>query len=154
MSGLDLDQLAAAHAMPRNHEIRMKAAAELQRFRALCFQWASSLDDMRHSVDELEAERDALQATLNACAIYLKDGETPAQRIHRDHCDALALMSLLAQEKRKSEALLEALKHAEAALADIGDADREPGDDLAWCEARAAEALPRIRAAITKTEGT
>lgn len=43
---------------------------------------------------------------------------------------------------------LEALKFAEAALADIGDADREPGDDLAWCEARAAEALPRTRAAI------
>jgi len=43
---------------------------------------------------------------------------------------------------------LDALKFAEAALADIGDADREPGDDLAWCEARAAEALPRTRAAI------
>ena len=43
---------------------------------------------------------------------------------------------------------LDALKFAEAALADIGDADREPGDDLAWCEARAAEALPQTRAAI------
>lgn len=45
-------------------------------------------------------------------------------------------------------ALLEALKIAEAALADIGDADREPGDDVAWCEARAAEPLPFIRAAL------
>jgi hypothetical protein len=41
--------------------------------------------------------------------------------------------------------LLAALAYAEAALSDIGDADREPGDDLAWCENRAAEALPRIR---------
>lgn len=40
------------------------------------------------------------------------------------------------------------LKFAEAALADIGDAEREPGDDLAWCERRAAKALPRIRAAL------
>ena len=41
-----------------------------------------------------------------------------------------------------------ALKLAEAALSDIGDADHEPGDDLAWCEARAAKALPAIRAAL------
>jgi hypothetical protein len=47
-----------------------------------------------------------------------------------------------------SAALREALKTAEAALADIGDADREAGDDLAWCEARAAQALPAVRAAL------
>jgi hypothetical protein len=41
--------------------------------------------------------------------------------------------------------LLDALRFAEAALADIGDAEREPGDDLQWCENRAAAALPRIR---------
>jgi hypothetical protein len=49
--------------------------------------------------------------------------------------------------------LLEALKLADAALSDIGDADREPGDDLAWCEARAAKDIPAIRAAIAKAEG-
>lgn len=43
--------------------------------------------------------------------------------------------------------LIRALELAEAALADIGDAEREPGDDLAWAEARAAQDLPRIRAA-------
>jgi hypothetical protein len=47
-----------------------------------------------------------------------------------------------------SDALRNALKTAEAALADIGDADREPGDDLAWCERRAAQALPAVRAAL------
>jgi hypothetical protein len=41
--------------------------------------------------------------------------------------------------------LLGVLCYAESALSDIGDADREPGDDLEWCEGRAAEALPRIR---------
>lgn len=41
--------------------------------------------------------------------------------------------------------LLEVLSYAECALGDIGDADREPGDDLEWCERRAAAALPRIR---------
>lgn len=45
--------------------------------------------------------------------------------------------------------LLAALAYAEAALSDIGDADREPGDDLAWCENRAAQALPRIRKLLT-----
>ena len=41
--------------------------------------------------------------------------------------------------------LLDALSYAECALGDIGDADREPGDDLEWCEERAAKALPRVR---------
>jgi hypothetical protein len=41
--------------------------------------------------------------------------------------------------------LLDVLSYAECALGDIGDADRESGDDLEWCEGRAAEALPRIR---------
>jgi hypothetical protein len=46
------------------------------------------------------------------------------------------------------ERLRTALACAEAALADIGDATRYPGDDVAWCEARAAEALPCVRAAL------
>ena len=41
--------------------------------------------------------------------------------------------------------LIDTLAYAEAALGDIGDAEREPGDDLEWCEERAAAALPRIR---------
>ena len=48
--------------------------------------------------------------------------------------------------------LIRVLELAEAALADIGDADREPGDDLAWAEARAAQDLPRIRAALAQPE--
>ena len=41
-----------------------------------------------------------------------------------------------------------ALYLAEAALSDIGDADRVAGDDLAWCEMRAAKVLPQVRAAL------
>lgn len=59
----------------------------------------------------------------------------------------------IADLEAQRDALLEALKFAEAALADIGDATREPGNDVAWCEARAAEALPQARAAIAKAEG-
>lgn len=51
------------------------------------------------------------------------------------------------------KALAEALYLAEAALADIGDADREPGDDVAWCEQRAAQALPAARAALARIQG-
>jgi hypothetical protein len=49
--------------------------------------------------------------------------------------------------------LIRALELAEAALADISDAgcfQREPGDDLAQAEARAAQDLPRIREALAR----
>ena len=46
--------------------------------------------------------------------------------------------------------LIRALVLAEAALGDIGDAEREPGDDLAWAEARAVQDLPRIRAVLAR----
>lgn len=45
---------------------------------------------------------------VNECAPYLKDGETPLQRIERDHRDTMALMRLLAAEKIKNEALMSA----------------------------------------------
>jgi len=48
--------------------------------------------------------------------------------------------------------LLAALRIAEAALSDIGDADREPGDDVAWCEQRAAQAIPIARTALARKE--
>lgn len=46
------------------------------------------------------------------------------------------------------EQLRKALFIAEAALSDIGDADREDGDDISWCENRAAAALPVVRTAL------
>jgi len=52
-----------------------------------------------------------------------------------------------------TDSIRRALVIAEAALADIGDADREPEDDLAWCERRAMEALPAVRAALAAPAG-
>ena len=66
--------------------------------------------------------------------------------IWRDHRDSTERLNL--RLGMDNAALRSALKIAEAALADIGDADREPGDDLAWCERRAAQALPAVRAAL------
>lgn len=40
---------------------------------------------------------------LEQCAPYLKDGETPAQRIERDHLDTLRLMEQLGREKGVTE---------------------------------------------------
>jgi hypothetical protein len=56
-------------------------------------------------------------------------------------------------ERADALELVEALKKAEAALSDIGDADREPEDDIAWCERRATQDLQMIRAALAKWEG-
>ena len=59
-------------------------------------------------------------------------------------CFETELTAALAREA----GLREALRIAEAALSDIGDAEREEGDDLAWCERRASEAIPIVRAAL------
>lgn len=50
----------------------------------------------------------------------------------------------------EKDALILALQEAECALGDIGDADREPEDDIEWCEKRAAEALPKVRETLNK----
>jgi hypothetical protein len=88
--------------------------------------------------------------TVTVCrmdaAIDYAAAVSSALREHRDSAERLNL--LLGMD---NVALRSALKTAEAALADIGDATREPGDDLAWCEARAAQALPAVRAALKGT---
>ena len=85
----------------------VQAAAELIRLSAENEAFGLHLSERMKDLFKVEAQRDALQVAIDACAIYLKEGETPAQRIERDHRDSLALMRLLAQEKHKSEALLE-----------------------------------------------
>lgn len=102
----------------------------------------------------LEGQRDELLTAIGACRDAMPE---TAVRVNDAIADPLAVpdyvresVSLLVSQR---EELLAALKLAEAALSDIGDADREPGDDVAWCEARAAKPLPEIRAAIAKSEG-
>jgi hypothetical protein len=74
---------------------------------------------------------------------------------HRARCSSPQVSEGAQQGKQTMshiDEMKQALSYAEAALSDIGDATREPSDDLAWCEARAAAALPRIRAAIAAAE--
>ncbi len=89
--------------------------------------------------------------TVTVCrmdaAIDYAAAVSAALREHRDSAERLNL--LLGAD---NVALRSALKTAEAALADIGDASREPGDDLEWCERRAAQALPAVRAAWKETK--
>jgi hypothetical protein len=96
---------------------------------------------------QLLAQRDALKQTLHdelAGNLRLRalGGARPDE----------PMLTFLERIIAERDALLEALHIAEAALSDIGDADREPGDDVAWCEARAAEAIPKARAAIKAVE--
>lgn len=89
------------------------------------------------------------------CRLPIANGETGVR--HFGHYVAhtenrcVSLLSAEIERLRARVAELErALHEAEAALADIGDADREPGDDVAWCEQRAAKSLPVVRAALAK----
>ena len=56
------------------------------------------------------------EALVADCAIYLKDGETPRERMDRDHADILGLMKLLEREKRNTEALQAEVARLRAAL--------------------------------------
>lgn len=59
-------------------------------------------------------------------------------------CSPANMTAILAHVEAQAAALVA----AEAALADIGDADREPGDDIKWAERRAMQALPIVRNAL------
>ena len=78
-----------------------------------------------------------------------------AQRLqgYRDLAQQVAEAQNERDEARVSvDTLRAAIKTAEAALADIGDSDHEPTDDLAWCERRAQQVLPVVRFALAATE--
>lgn len=55
------------------------------------------------------------------CSEYLKEGETPAQRLASNHKEILTLMKLLEKEKRHSEVWVKAARDAESRLARQGD---------------------------------
>lgn len=100
---------------------------------------ATHIDRMRMAADEIER----LRAELARCG-----GDNCMGRRCDDVTNWVTEQAAQARVAAERERWRDELAYAEAALADIGDADREPGDDLAWCEARAAEALPRVRAAL------
>lgn len=51
-----------------------------------------------------------LRKMLADCEQYLKEGETPAQRIERERRDTEAVLNLLIREKRKNERMRKALQ--------------------------------------------
>lgn len=67
---------------------------------------------------KLEARVKALtaaEALVAECDIYLKEGETPRQRMDRDHLDILALGKMLADDRKRrdeAEARVKALSEA------------------------------------------
>jgi hypothetical protein len=65
--------------------------------------------DERHRVSLSPRGCAALLAERAACAPWLKDSETPAERLESNHRECLALLGLLAAEKRKVEAYEELL---------------------------------------------
>lgn len=68
---------------------------------------------------EWKARAEAAERAVAECAEYLKEGETPRQRMDRDHADTLALMDMLAKDRVRREAAERAVAGArEAALRD------------------------------------
>jgi len=95
-------------------EQRDKALAERDQWiaHAKAAIWTDSEEckALTEACERLAVERDDAMALVAECAEYLKDGETPRQRMDRDHKDVLALMELLVAEKNK----VRELKAAEA----------------------------------------
>lgn len=70
-------------------------------------EWVQFIASAREAAARIEQDAATiawLERERDDCAIYLKDGETPRQRMDRDHADCLALMGLLAKEKARVEA--------------------------------------------------
>ena len=87
------------------------------------------------------------------CAEIIAHEGGTAYVLAEDYERELATATRERDEARISVAMLwAAAKLAESALADIGDSDHEPTDDLAWCELRAQRTLPVVRFALAATE--
>ena len=106
----------------------------------------ANMAPLKAEIEALRAEVERLRS-MTAVTMGVGSGDGTLF-VHGDYDSIKAAQALVFRAER----LKEALRVAEAALADIGDADRELGDDLAWCERRAAEPLPMIRALLRDRE--
>ena len=85
----------------------LRREAEDMRFRLGFTGWShdrTNADASRAAYDAMSSGAAILKEAakmLEACAPYLKDGETPAQRIERERKDGAAVLGLLAKEKRR-----------------------------------------------------
>lgn len=115
-------------------------------YRALCAELLAALESWSPSgggpLEGAEEEQEA--ALISRARTTLAEPEAVGASLEPRGCPTPGACSC-PTAPIVSPDLLRALELAEAALADIGDGDREPGDDLAWAESRAAQDLPRIR---------
>lgn len=82
--------------------------------------------------EEVKGDVRNLRQMLAECEPYLKEGETPAQRIQRERRDTEAVLNLLIREKRKSERMVEALRLIASTTTDHGareEAEQALGTD-------------------------
>ena len=110
-------------------------------FRALCAELADAYAWCVDNYMTASADRDSLVQRARAALAQPEPQKPP---LEPRGCPTPGACSCPTAPTVPPE-LIRALELAEAGLADIGDADRKPGDDLAWAEARAAQDLPRIR---------
>ncbi len=82
-------------------------------------------------IERLRAHIAALETLVADCAVYLKDGETPRQRMDRDHDDVLALMAMLAKDRTERDRLRAALAPL-VALAGVIRQDAEKATPGPW----------------------
>jgi hypothetical protein len=78
---------------------------------------------------ERDAEIERLRGLVDACSIFLKEDETPAQRIERERADTEAVLKLLLKEKRYNERLRSALEFVLEAARWHFDGDADPKNE-------------------------
>lgn len=88
---------AADNPRPEPQSELSESAQEIRSLRA-------ELEMLREIAIEYRKRAEASDALVGDCARYLKEGETPRQRMDRDQEDILGLMALLAKEKAKTNA--------------------------------------------------
>ena len=102
----------------------------------------------------LSDQQEKAQRLIDECAPYLKEGETPAERIKRDFLDCQAVTALLAKERQRAqnaEGMAECMRMVrdelvEAGIIDAGVAPMFIPEAVAGKLAEARRLLSDIRA--------
>ena len=81
-----------------------KEADEIRSWRRACESYEQNVRDQRKLLAEAEATIATLREQLAGFAPYLKEGETPLERLTRERADNDALLTLLARAKGDVEA--------------------------------------------------
>jgi len=73
----------------------------------------------------VEGDVRALRQMVADCDAYLKEGETPAQRIERERRDTEAVLNLLIREKQRTEAMREVMLRMMAGIDHLAEIARQ-----------------------------